>query len=123
MTRILIADPNAASRKALALLLSRRLGVSDISEAGDVETLIRDLSESSGDLLLLDWTLYGAPAPETCRLLRKAYPSLKIVLLSVNAEDEQVAHSAGAAFVHKGASPETVVAVLKPLLKSKPVSA
>jgi DNA-binding NarL/FixJ family response regulator len=118
MTRILIADPNAASRKALALLLFRRLGVSDIAEAGDVETLIRNLSESSGDLLLLDWTLYGAPAPETCRLLCKAYPSLKIVLLSVNAEDEQAAHSAGAAFIHKGASPETVVAVLEPLLKS-----
>lgn len=120
MTRILIADPNAASRKALALLLSRRLGVSDIAEAGDVETLIRDLSESSSDLILLDWKLYGAPAPETCRLLHKAYPSLKIVLLSIDAEDEQAARSAGAAFVHKGASPESVVAVLEPLLREKP---
>jgi DNA-binding NarL/FixJ family response regulator len=120
MTRILIADPDAASRKALALLLSHRLGVSDITEAGDVETLLRDLSGSASDLLLLDWKLYGAPAPETCRLLYKAYPRLKIVLLSVNAEDEQAARSAGAAFVHKGASPETVVAVLEQLLKTKP---
>jgi DNA-binding NarL/FixJ family response regulator len=120
MTRILIADPDAASRKALALLLSHRLGVSDIAEAGDAETLLRDLSESASDLLLLDWKLYGAPAPETCRLLYKAYPMLKIVLLSVNAEDEQAARSAGAAFVHKGASPETVVAVLEQLLKAKP---
>ncbi len=116
MTRILIADPNPASRKAFALLLNRKLGIVDIADVQDVESLIRALTETTVDLLLLDWRLYGAPAPETCRLLKKAYPKLKVVLLSVNTDDEKIATSAGATFIHKGASPEDVLATLHQVL-------
>ncbi len=119
MTRILIADPNLSTRNAMTLLLSRRLGLSDIAEAGDAETLIRVLVDCPPDILLLDWQLYGAPAPETCRLLQKSYPAMKIILLSVDAEDRQIAHEAGATFIHKGASPGDVLAVLEPLSKNK----
>lgn len=117
MNRILIADPDPATRKALKLLLRRKLGTNGITEVGDVETLIRKLAGESPDLLLLDWRLYGSPAPDTCRLLQKAYPHLKIVLLSVNADDECAAREAGAHFIHKGASPDELVATLTPLLR------
>lgn len=116
MIRIIIADPDPTTRRALMLLLRRRMGTNGIVEVEDVETLIRILADASPDLLLLDWRLYGSPAPETCRLLKKAYPNLKIVLLSVNADDEAAAHEAGADFIHKGASPEALIATLAPLL-------
>ena len=119
MFRILIADPDAATRKALILLLERKLGSNCISEANDVESLIRTLAHAPPDLLLLDWRLYGSPAPETCRLLRKAYPRLKIVLLSVDAGDAAAAKEAGADFVHKGASPDELIATLTPLLRKE----
>ena len=119
MIRILIADPDSATRKALALLLQQKLGTYGIVEVGDVEALIRAMADTTPDLLLLDWRLYGSPAPETCRLLQKAYPHLKIVLLSVDANDELAAKEAGADFVHKGASPDELIAVLKPLLVNR----
>jgi len=119
MTRILIADPDSPSRKALSLLLTRKLGNINIYEAGDTETLIRTLAEYRLDIILLDWRLYGAPAPETCRLIQKAYPTLKIVLLSVNAEDCQAALESGAGFIHKGASPSDLLSVLEPLLNNQ----
>jgi DNA-binding NarL/FixJ family response regulator len=119
MIRILIADPDPSSRKALKLLLRRRLGTNGIVEIGDVETLIRSLADSSPDLLLLDWRLYGSPAPDTCRLLQKAYPRLKIVILSVDASDEAAAKDAGADFVYKGAAPDELIAILKPILDKK----
>ena len=119
MIRIIIADPDSATRKALTLLLRRKMDTNDIVEVGDVETLIRTLADASPDLLLLDWRLYGSPAPDTCRLLQKAYPHLKIVLLSVDANDELAAKEAGADFVHKGASPDELIAVLKPLLVNR----
>lgn len=118
MIRIIIADPDPATRKALILLLRRRMGTNGILEVSDVETLIRTLAEGSPDLLLLDWRLYGSPAPETCRLLRKAYPHLSIVLLSVNADDEAAAREAGADFIHKGAPPDELIATLTPLLRT-----
>ena len=120
MIRIIIADPDPATRKALALLLRRKMGTNGITEAGDVETLIRILADGSPDLLILDWRLYGSPAPETCRLFQKAYRNLKIILLSVNADDESVAKEAGAVFIHKGAPPEEVIAKLAPFFKKDP---
>ena len=119
MIRILIADPDPATRKALILLLKHKLDTHDILEIGDVETLIRSLADTPPDLLLLDWRLYGSPPTETCRLLRKAYPHLKIVLLSVDAEDASAAKQAGADFVHKGASPDELIATLTPLLRKE----
>jgi DNA-binding NarL/FixJ family response regulator len=81
--------------------------------------LIRALADVSPDLLLLDWRLYGSPAAETCRLLRKAYPHLKIVLLSVDAANALAARKAGASFIHKGACPDQLIATLTPLLRKE----
>jgi len=117
MKTILIADPDCSTRKALALILKHRLGVENVREAADVEMLIRALAVCPPELLLLDWTLYGAPAPETCLLLRKAFPNLKIVLLSANINDAPAAQNTDAAFNHKGAAPEQLVATLAPLHK------
>ena len=123
MNQIIIADRDSATRKALTLLLQRKLGTHHILEADSVETLIRTLADTPPDLLLLDWKLYGSPAPETCRLLQRAYPELKIVLLSINAEDAVAAKEAGATFVHKGASPDELITTLTPLLRKENESA
>ena len=117
MIRILVADPDSSTRRALALLLRRKLGTNGIIEIADVESLIRALADMPPDLLLLDWRLYGSPAPETCRLLRKAYPHLRILLLSVDADDEAEAREAGADFIYKGAPPDELIATLTPLLR------
>jgi len=117
MKTILIADPDPAARKALLLLLKHRFGVEQAAEAGDSESLIRALADCPPELLFLDWTLYGAPAPETCLLLRKAYPALKIVLLSANAADATIAQQAKASFIHKGAAPDSLITTLAPLFK------
>ena len=122
MIRILIADPDSASRKALALLLRRKLGTNGVVEIQDVETLIRALADTPPDLLLLDWRLYGSPAPETCRLLQKVYPHLKVVVLSVDAGDEAAAREVGADFIHKGAAPDELIATLTSLLHSDSIS-
>jgi len=122
MTRIIIADPDPATRKALTLLLRRKMGTNGIVEVGDVETLIRTLAGESPEVLLLDWRLYGSPAPETCRLLQKAYPHLKIVLLSVDANDEAAAKEAGADFIYKGAPPDELIATLSLLLRKDSIS-
>ena len=119
MIRILVADPDSATRKALALLLRRKLGREEIVEVESVESLIRALADTPPNLLLLDWRLYGSPAPETCRLLQRAYPCLKIVLLSVDANDAIAAKEAGAEFIYKGASPDELIATLTHLLRNE----
>lgn len=122
MIRICIADPDPVTRNAIILLLRRRLDTDGITEVGDVESLIRHLADTPPDLLLLDWRLYGSPAPETCILLQKAYPKLTIILLSADAGDAEAAKRAGAIFVYKGAPPDDLIATLKPLFRTESLS-
>jgi two-component system, NarL family, invasion response regulator UvrY len=116
MTRIIIADPDPAFRKALALLISRRLDVPQIDEVADTGTLIHKLADTRPDLLLLNWSIHGVPGPETCVLLRNTYPGLNVILLSLNPEDAESARCAGAGFICKSASPEDTLAVLRAFL-------
>ncbi len=115
MARILIADPDGSFRKALILLLTHKLGIEGVEEAADIGQLIQVLVDKPPEVLLLSWSLYGAPGLETCQLLRKSYPTMKIMLLSVNPEDEAAAKSAGAQFIHKGSSAEATLSALKSL--------
>ncbi len=117
MKRILIADPDPAFRKALALLLTRRLDIRFIDEVSDTGSLIQKLADTPPDLLLLNWNIHGVPGPETCILLKNTYPSLKVVLLSLNPEDALGAHAAGAEFICKSASPEETLRVLISVLE------
>ena len=53
--------------------------------------------------------------PDTCRLLQKAYPGSKIIILSVDDNDEAAAKEAGADFVYKDFCPYELIAILKPM--------
>lgn len=119
MIHILVADPDSTTRKALTSLLQHKLKADRIMEAGDIESLIHILVNTPPDLLVLDWKLQGAPMPETYKLLQKAYPLLKTILLSVDANDAPTANQAGAIFIHKGASPDELLAILKPFTTQK----
>jgi len=121
MIQILIADADPAARKALNLLLQRKLCIDEIYEVADVESLISALANTPPIWLFLDRKLYGSPPLETCRLLQKAFPHLKIVLLSLDASDEVIARSAGVDFIHKGAAPEAIIAKLTLLLYQDPL--
>lgn len=123
MIHILIANPDPAMSKALSLLLQREMSHIVITEAWDVAEMIRALAETPPDVLLLDWNLYGSPAPETCRLLQKAYPHLKLVLLSARESDQLAARAVGAGFVYKGAAPEELIASLHALLADDSIRA
>lgn len=121
MIHVLIANPDSAMSKALRFLLQREIPHAVVMEARDVAEMIRALAETPPDVLLLDWNLYGSPAPETCRLLQKAYPHLKLVLLSARESDQPAAQAAGAGFIHKGAEPDELIASLHALLTNEPL--
>jgi two-component system, NarL family, invasion response regulator UvrY len=116
MKRILIADPDPAFRKALSLLITRKLEIRLIDEAADTGSLIQKLADTRPDLLLLSWSIHGVPGPETCILLRNTYPELKIILLGLYPEDAITAHAVGAGFICKAASPDETLEVLKSVL-------
>lgn len=103
MTRILIADPDSASRKALALLLTRKLGAEIIIEATEANSLSKLIETTLPNVLLLDDSLPGLELPETCVQLRKEFPALTIILLSLDETAHEKATSCAIEFIDKGA--------------------
>jgi DNA-binding NarL/FixJ family response regulator len=116
MLRVLLADADPATRKALALLLNHKLGLQDIVEAGDGEALLAQLTAARPDAVILDWTLPGRPPLAACRPAGGA----RLVVMSVDAADEQAVRAAGATFLHKAAPAEQALAQLRAVLAETP---
>lgn len=119
MIKILIADSDPVFRKALALLIIRRLNLIHIDEAADTGTLLQKLADNRPNLLILNWSIHGVSGPSVCVLARNTYPDLSVILMSPNPEDEAEALSAGATFMCKGASPEETLNTLTSILPQK----
>jgi DNA-binding NarL/FixJ family response regulator len=116
MTRILIADPDPTSRKALALLLTRKLGAEIIIEATEAESLLNMVTATLPNVLLLDDSLNGLDLSETCHRLQKDFPALTIALLSLNETNREKAAALGIKFIHKGACLDETLAHLQTIL-------
>jgi DNA-binding NarL/FixJ family response regulator len=112
MTHILIAEPNSATGKALSLFLQRKISSVITTEVRDVESLIRSVADTPPDILILNWNFHGSPTSELSHLLRKAYPALKIILMSPDADHRIAANALGIDFVHMGARPDELLAIL-----------
>ena len=114
--RVLLADPDAATRRALALLLRSKFNLTDIGEAQDGVTLMRGLADNQPDLVLLDWSLPCRPACETLLAIHRAHPEMHLVVLSVNPAHAAKAQALGAVFIHKATAAEQVLEQLRGLL-------
>jgi DNA-binding NarL/FixJ family response regulator len=113
MIRILIADPDSRTRQALALLFERKLDARCVGEARDLGSLEQQLAVSAPDLLLLDCYLPGLSAAERARLAGRL-EGVRLVLMSVDADDVATAKALDAAFIYKGAMPDEVLAAFEP---------
>jgi DNA-binding NarL/FixJ family response regulator len=116
MTRILIADPDHNTRKALTLLLTHRLGLTDIRQADGWDELTQQMAECPADVLLLADTLPGRAALEAIQGLLAAHPRLKVMLLSLDNGQRTAAQAGGVCFIYKGSPGNEVAECLKCLL-------
>lgn len=110
---MLIADTEARIRSALRLLLEQVPEVEDVVEVADALDLILGVMRWSPGLLLLDWRLAGDRTAELMPLFHLLNPGIKIVALSIAAEDRNPALASGAdAFASKSAPPDELLATL-----------
>jgi DNA-binding response OmpR family regulator len=103
-------------------LLNCKLGITEICETSDGDSLVFQLNRFKPDLLILDWSLPHRPASQTYRPWQESTPPLQMIVLSVKADDAAQAKALGAAFIHKASPAEEVLAQLEKLLKThKPI--
>ena len=119
--RILIVDDQAPIRKAVRELLEREKGWEVCGEAENGREAIDKSLQLKPDLITLDLSMPVMNGLEAARELRRAFPSIGLVMFTLHRTPhlEQQAYGAGVdAVVGKG-DPEGLIACLSRLLESR----
>lgn len=99
MTRVMIADDHAVVRDGLRHILERAGTFRVVGEAAAGTQVPQMVRECSPQVLLLDLSMPGRSGLELIRLLRVEHPGLRILVLTMHAEEQYIvrAFQAGAA--------------------------
>jgi len=114
--KVLIVDDHPLFRQGVRWALSSERDIRIIGETSSAEEALVMISEQEPDVVLTDLNLPGMDGVEFTRTVRRQYPSLGVVMLSVYESDEYAfnALSAGAAaYYSKEISPKNLATVLR----------
>jgi DNA-binding NarL/FixJ family response regulator len=95
---VLIAEDHTLIREGLRSLLSAQPDLAVVGEAGDGREAIRQAEKLSPTLVLMDLSMPLLGGIEAIRVIKKKWPHIKVIALTVNDSDEyvQAAFQAGA---------------------------
>jgi DNA-binding NarL/FixJ family response regulator len=91
--RVLLADDHALVRAGLRELLQKLPDVEVVAEAGDGREALSLVRTALPNLVLLDITMKGLTGLEAAERIVKDFPGVKVVMLSMHANEEYVLRS------------------------------
>jgi two-component system NarL family response regulator len=118
--RVLIADDHALFRRALEMVLKKEPGIELVGQASDGAEAVRMAGESLPDVVLMDIRMPKITGIEAARRVKEAAPSVKVVMLTVSDEEEDLfdATRAGASgYLLKGIPLDEVAEAVRALIK------
>jgi DNA-binding NarL/FixJ family response regulator len=107
--RILIVDDSTHVRKALSAFLSTLSWLKVVCEASDGEDALKMIESQPPDMILMDVKMPAISGLDATRLIKKRWPGIKIIILTLYPDYRDQAQQAGAdAFLVKGCSMEEI---------------
>jgi DNA-binding NarL/FixJ family response regulator len=91
MVRLLLVDDNGAFRASMRSLLDPEPDLTVLGEAGDGPTAIRLIGELTPDIVIMDVVMPSQSGIETTRQIAATFPAVKVLALSLYADDRFVA--------------------------------
>lgn len=122
MTRLVIADDHPIVREGLRRVVEDAPGggITVTGEASDGDELLARATTWNPDVVLLDITMPGPGFVETIQRLKAILPRVRILVLSVQPEDQFAVRAlkAGASgYVSKNLSPEQLVTAIHEVIR------
>lgn len=81
--KVILVDDHTIVRRGLAALLQLEGGYTVVAEAANGEEALRCAAEVTADVMILDLSMPRLNGLETTRRLKRQYPQLRILLLSM----------------------------------------
>ena len=88
--RIILADDHAILRAGLRNLISESADFQVVAEAADGESLLGKLRTIPCDLVIMDISMPKLNGLQTLEQLKKQYPALKVLILSMHKERDYI---------------------------------
>jgi DNA-binding NarL/FixJ family response regulator len=107
--RALIVDDSPTVRRALAAFLSTLDCLKGVCEAADGEDALKKIESQLPDLILMDIQMPAINGLEATRIIKRRWPGIKIIILTLYPDYQIQAQQAGAdAFLVKGCPMEEI---------------
>jgi DNA-binding NarL/FixJ family response regulator len=121
IVRVLLADDHPLFRDGISSLLSARNYVV-VGQAGNGAEAVELVEELRPDLVLMDIRMPGVNGLNATRLIQAAYPEIKIVILTVSEEDEdlfEAIKSGAAGYIQKSLDSDKFFDLLERVLRGE----
>ena len=118
--RIVLADDHALVRAGLCKLLESMPAFEVVGQADDGRTALALAEQLQPDLVLMDLSMSGLTRLEATARLRKAWPTMRVVILSMHQNEEyvrQALHNGAVAYILKDAAPQELEQALQAVLR------
>ena len=116
MVRVLVADDHAVVRQGLKQILADTFGMKVVAEAADGAAVLERLRSGGVDVVVLDLSMPGMSGVEVIKQIRREYPSVYILVLSIHSEDQyavRVMRAGASGYLTKESAPGELVAALR----------
>jgi DNA-binding NarL/FixJ family response regulator len=122
MIKILIADDHAIVREGLKQILAEEPDMKVTGEAGNADELFELLKKDVWTAVVLDINMPGKSGLEALKDLKKEYPDLPVLILSMYGEEQYGVRAlkAGASgYLKKVSAPNEFVSAIRTIIKGK----
>lgn len=116
MIRVIIVDDHEIVRKGLIQVMAGVPDIEVMGEAGDANEALRQIRADCCDVAVIDLTMPGKSGLDLLQELKREYPKLPVLVLSMHSEEEyavRVIKAGAAGFLTKRSAPKELIGAIR----------
>jgi two component transcriptional regulator, LuxR family len=116
MIKVLIADDHPVVREGLKQIINKATDINVLGEALNGQEVLNMLDKGSYDVIVLDINMPGRDGIEVLKEIRKEYPKLPVLILSIYPEEQmgvRVLKAGASGFLNKEIAPKELLNAIR----------